>query len=236
VRYWLDHQLARHPQADVTTQRGWIAQLRDLYLGVPDELLRHEIQRDIASALRLGAQEVAGLLGAGSVAAPARGRSSAYQQSKQAAQQKALLQGSQPLEEEFARRLLTKHEFCAQCMGLARDPDNAIASIGYLTSPPVRALFEAVLEGTPAEELPYAEEHAAFAAALLTGVEPLQDSDGQLLVRLDNSHWQRAIDSALVEYAAAEAAGDLEAMQELERRLLDLKRRIKRVSGLGVGQ
>jgi len=62
VRFWLDHQHAGRPDADLTEQRRWVAQLAPLYRGVPDVLVKQQLVREVASALRLGAAEVAALL------------------------------------------------------------------------------------------------------------------------------------------------------------------------------
>gem|GEM_PF-2365773 len=62
VRFWLDRQRIAHPEPDLTIQRRWVQQLSPLYMGVPDELARQEFTREVASALRLGAAEVAALL------------------------------------------------------------------------------------------------------------------------------------------------------------------------------
>jgi len=62
VRFWLDRQRVQHPEPDLTIQRRWVQQLSPLYMGVPDELARQEFTREVASALRLGAAEVAALL------------------------------------------------------------------------------------------------------------------------------------------------------------------------------
>jgi DNA primase len=62
VRFWLDHQHAGRPDADLTEQRRWVAQLAPLYRGVPDVLVKQQLAREVASALRLGAAEVSALL------------------------------------------------------------------------------------------------------------------------------------------------------------------------------
>jgi len=62
VRFWLDHQHAGRPDADLTEQRRWVAQLAPLYRAVPDVLVKQQLVREVASALRLGAAEVAALL------------------------------------------------------------------------------------------------------------------------------------------------------------------------------
>lgn len=62
ARFWLDHQQAGRPGADLTEQRRWIAQLAPLYRSVPDVLVKQQLVREAASALRLGAAEVAALL------------------------------------------------------------------------------------------------------------------------------------------------------------------------------
>lgn len=62
VRFWLDRQRLTHPEPDLAIQRRWVQQLSPLFLSVPDELTRQEFTREVASALRLGAAEVAALL------------------------------------------------------------------------------------------------------------------------------------------------------------------------------
>jgi len=62
VRFWLDHQRRVHPQPDTATLRHWIAQLGPLYRQLPDELTRQAVKQDVADALHLGGEEVAGLL------------------------------------------------------------------------------------------------------------------------------------------------------------------------------
>jgi DNA primase len=236
VRYWLDYQLEHHPQADVVQQRKWILQLKTLYQGVPDELVRQEIQRDIASGLRLGAQEVGGLLGAANVAQPqARRGISPRTQLKQEAQQKALLQGSQPVEDEVARRLLTDKAFLAECLRRAASSGQPLAAADCFTSARAHGLFAALRSGADPAAMPYSEEHAAYAAELLTAAELLQDSNEQLLQRLENDYWQRQFDATMAEYAAAEAAGAEARLRELELRLVAIKQRIRRPGGLGRG-
>jgi hypothetical protein len=236
VRYWLDHQQAMHPQADPTTQREWVVQLRGLYQGVPDELLRQEIQREVASALRLGGQEVAGLLGAQGVAAArsSPGQVSPYQQSRLQAQQKALLQGSQPLEDELARRLLTSEAFRRRCLSLASVPDEPLYDLNCLASPPVRMLFLALVGGADAAALPYDEAHAAYSAELLTRHEPLQESDDQLLTSIANAYFKRRVDDLLAAHGQAEAAGDADAALLLALQVQQLKKRIRPLASLGI--
>jgi DNA primase len=237
VRYWLDHQQGLHPQADATTQRGWVVQLRGLYQGVPDELLRHDIQREVASALRIGAQEVAGLLDAKTAALPHARRPGGRAETKQRAQQRALLQGQQPLEDEFARRLLADEQFRLTCLALAGDTTQPLAEEDFLTIHGPREILAALRSGADANQLLYDEQHAAYAAAVLTGErgEPLQDSNEQLLLRLCNDYYQRQVDGLMIDYADAETAGDEAALRALGGKIQEIKRRIRPLSGLGTG-
>ncbi|MBN2082971.1 DNA primase [bacterium] len=62
VRFWLDYQQEQFPQPDLPRQRKWVQQLSPLYTSVPDELSRQQMLREVANALRLGAEEVGALL------------------------------------------------------------------------------------------------------------------------------------------------------------------------------
>ena len=62
VRFWLDYQQEQYPQPELPQQRKWVQQLSPLYMSVPDELSRQQMLREVANALRLGAEEVGALL------------------------------------------------------------------------------------------------------------------------------------------------------------------------------
>jgi hypothetical protein len=137
--------------------------------------------------------------------------------------QRSLAAGTQPIEREVMRRLLTDEEF--------RFYYSALAQPEWFSAPVLRELYALIAEGETPEHI---ASDARF-GQLVTGImlaEPLADSSEQLLIRHNNLHLEREIARLSAEFRAASAAGDTQRENELMLEVMRLKKQIRIVSGL----
>ncbi|MCH7472259.1 hypothetical protein IIA79_04835, partial [bacterium] len=220
VRFWLDHQQAGSPGAGLADQRGWIAHLAPVYRQIPDELTRQQFKQEVAGALRLGAAEVAGLLGArfarqGAVSSRAR--------LTQEVRNKALMQGTQEIEREIIRRLFTDEEF--------RYTFSILGDAEWFSDPLLGEIYSQLAAGAEQSVLIHDERYAALFAGILSS-EPSADDNEQLLIRHKNCFLERRVAELTAEHMSAGGTGDPERERELFHRVQELKAQIRDVRGL----
>jgi DNA primase len=224
VRYWLEHQIDTHPDADLATQRAWIVQLAGLYQSLPDNLIRQEFTQEVSGAMRLGAAEVSGLLAAGArpAARPGQAQGSSL---RQETQRRALLQGSAPIEREAVRRLLTDEQF--------RFYFGQIGQAEWFESEPYRAIWRALAADQSPDSLIHGEDlELGTHLSELLAAEALKDDNDALLARMNNQYLQRRIDALMAQYSEAERSKDEERMLALMSELLSLKQQFRQIRGL----
>jgi DNA primase len=256
VRFWLDHQRQLKPEADLAEQRRWIAQLGPLYRRIPDELVRQQFVQDTASALRLGAPEVQGLLGSESVTAAARADRvkvrrewKTPQGNVEHALQKRVLY---PRDGELVEELLSTSQQDARAreqsaLGvvlrgalpierevlrrLASDEEllfiySRQASPAWFASAQLREAYEALLAADNPALEAQAGPRSELFAALLAG-EAWADDNEQLL-RRHRQLYLLCVERQLAgELAAAQTSGDTEAERRLFTRVQELKQQMK---------
>lgn len=232
VGAWLEHQAVLNPGADIGKRREWVAALAGTYAALPDELIRGDFVREVASALRIGGQEAAGLLASAAArvpgaaaAAPQRVNPAQHKSAlRQQAQQQALLQGAAPIEREAMRRLLDDEQFRFYFAELAA-PD-------WFETPAFRQAAAALAGGLAPQELVHGGgELGELLASLLLG-EALAEDHEHILSRLQNMYLQRRIDALQREFEAASRAGDSAKETALLREVGELRMQQRQIRTL----
>ncbi len=256
VRFWLDHQRRLKPEADLLEQRRWIAQLGPLYRRIPDELVRQQFVQDTASALRLGAPEVQGLLGNEGVTAALRSERVKLKRdwktpkgSIQRALQKRVLypRDGEMIEELLSANLQDARSREQSALGvvlrgalpierevlrrLASDEEllfiySRQAKPEWFASGQLREAYEALLSADNPAREVRAGPRAELFAALLAG-QAWADDNEQLLRRHRQLYLQRVERQLAGELAAAQASGDAEAERKLFQRVQELKQQMR---------
>lgn len=266
VQFWLEHQLAAHPDADLPLRRAWIAELRPLYMGISDELLREDIRRQLADHLLLRPEIVSQLL-SGNVQPRQAGRAIDKQRLAQDryrklqreerrkglvnirpgwtedveeseqlhrralvedARNRAAMQGSQPVEREVLRRLATDDEFRFIYLRIAQ-PEWFVNGLH-------REIYNALLlEQEKPDRVVHDDRWRRFFAELLSRPqEEEQESSADMLIRRHcNIFLERRVAELLREMKQEEQRGNHERVQQLTIELLDTKKQIRPVQGIG---
>ena len=220
VELWLRHQLETHPQASTREMTRWVGELAALYQRLPGELIRLDYFKAVVNALNLDEATVNSLLGGHAQQKSQRGMKAEIRAN---AQQKALSEGTQPIEREVLRRLLVDKEFLFYF--------DALGCPDWFTSAPLRELCTRITAGAPASELMDDPAMAPLVSAIMLA-DPLTDSSEQLLLRHNNLFIERSIARLSQEINRLIADGDAEQAERLMEQAYDLKRQIKPVAGL----
>lgn len=262
VRFWLEWQLEVHPQPDPTQLRRWVIQLAPLYRQIPDELTRVEFKQEVASALRLGAEEAGGLLSgaplpAESSGAPLRGGRRGWREKLESvsgmrpgrATEEALAteqrdkpqrqtQSQQQVKLYGSRRI--EREVLRRLLADEefRYTCSVLANLegfaDWLSDPLLIEAFTRLRTGADPAELT-ADEQLAGAMAEVLSAEALLDDNDLLLTRLRNNYFERCIHELASRHKDAAAAGDRALELRLFAEVQELKRRIKPLRSLDNG-
>lgn len=263
VRFWLECQLEARPDPDPTQLKRWVMQLAPLYRQIPDELTRQEFKQDVASALRLGAEEAGGLLsGAPLPAERAGGERTGGGRGRWRDQLSSVsgLKPGQATEQVLAHEQRDKPQRITEARQQAKlqgarhierevlrrllSDDEFRYTCGvlaemegfaaWLTDPLTREVFAKLAAGEQPQQITAEEKLAAPLAGVLNA-EPLLEDNDLLLIRLRNMHLERRINELMARHKDAAAAGDDALELRIIAEVQQLKRQIKPLRSLDSG-
>ncbi len=166
VQFWLEHQLSTHAAPDPVTQRRWVAQLSPLYRQLPDPITRQVFKQEVASVLRLGAADVEGLL-SGETPVPRTRSEDPKASLSHSMRQRALMQGTSPIEREVLRRLALDEEL-RLVYSMQDQMEPYIAASDWFEDPLLREAYEELQRCTDPDMVLHDDRYAALFAELLT--------------------------------------------------------------------
>lgn len=220
VQFWIEHQLSSQPSPDPLAQRRWVAQLSPLYRQLPDPITRQVFKQEVASALRLGASDVEGLL-SGETPAPRTRSEDPKAVLSHSMRQRALMQGTSPIEREVVRRLVQDEEL-RLVYSMQDQIEPFIDAADWFEDPLLREVYEELQRATDPDMVLHDDRYTALFAALLTAA-PLNDDNEGLLKRHRNHFLNRLVERHVAAQRQKAAAGDIQGEMDEFRRVQELK-------------
>ena len=268
VQFWLEHQLATHPEADLARRRAWISELRPLWAAIRDELLREDIRRQVADQLLLKPELVGELLSGNTALRPRAGRGidkermarDNYRNLQRRehrtglveirpgatedledkvvrhragmvdnARNMASMQGSVPIEREVLRRLATDEEFRFIYLRLATTEWFALALH--------REIYAELSAAASVDNVIHDDRFRAFFAELLSRPPDSEETEAaqSLITRHNNMYLERRVLQLMAEIRQATQSGDAAREQQLLMKMIETKKQIRPVQGIGGG-